>query len=65
MTRLTKHLMVLRDRNLVEFWENNKSEITMIELAEIFKIALPRVYQILKENKTGSTTWKATATTKK
>jgi len=48
MTRLTKHLKILRDEELRRIWKERKSEITMKELAEIFKIDLARVYQILK-----------------
>lgn len=64
MTRLTKNNKVIRDEILVYTWENYKNRITMKELAEIFQIDLPRVYQILKENKRGSAIWKATATTR-
>lgn len=51
MARLTKHLKIVRDEELCRIWKNRKNEITMKELAEIFQIDLPRVYQILKEDR--------------
>jgi len=49
MTRLTKHLKLIRNEVLIYTWENYKNQITMKELAEIFQIDLARVYQILKQ----------------
>lgn len=51
MARLTKNLKVVRDEILIYTWKNYKNQITMKELAEIFQIDLPRVYQILKEDR--------------
>ena len=49
--RITKNLKLIRNEELSDMWERRKSEITMKELAHIFKITVAQCYQILKEAK--------------
>ncbi len=63
--RLSKNLTQIRAKIIQNTWDKWKFDITMFQLSEIFKIKVSEVYKILKENKTGSATWKATATIKK
>ena len=47
--RITKNLKLIRNEELVNMWRRRKTEITMKEVAHIFKITTAQCYQILKE----------------
>ena len=47
--RLSKSLTQTRADIISKVWEERKSEITMTQLAEIFKLKVSEVYKILKK----------------
>jgi len=47
--RLSKSLTQTRAEIISKVWEERKSEITMMQLAEIFKLKVSEVYKILKQ----------------
>ena len=49
--RLSKELTQTRANIISKVWEEKKSEITMMQLAELFKLKVSEIYKILKKNK--------------
>ena len=47
---MTIKVKKIRDKIIKDNWKNWKSEITMLELSEIFNISLAKLYTILKKN---------------
>ena len=46
---MNRHLIEKRNKIINEIWEEEKAEMPMELLADIFKISLPTIYRILKQ----------------
>lgn len=47
---MERRLIKKRDKIINQMWEENKGDLTMKELAEIFNLPLPTLYRIIKKN---------------
>ena len=51
---MNRHLIEKRNEMINKIWEEEKAEMPMEILADIFKISLPTIYRILKQRSPAS-----------
>ncbi len=49
--RMKQHLLKIRNKEICDFWEKRKAELTMEDIADIYNIPIKTCYRIISENK--------------
>jgi len=49
--RLTQREVEFRNAEIIHYWEDHKDELTMQEMANIFRMSLPQFFKIVKASK--------------